>query len=138
MTATAVALVLALSAPAFADAISNNFSTIEQIGNGGTATVTQDASQGSYNTSTIEQTGEGKALVTQWGEANTSISAVKQDFDAKAEVNQSGAGNYNQSEVYQSVGWGNSATVNQSGNAISNISLVDQQGHNNTATVNQY
>jgi hypothetical protein len=163
MTATAVALVLALSAPAFADQISTSY--VDQIGSSNSATVSQWATGGNTNISDIDQTSWQKATVVQgglsssntsgvyqtgsgggvadvWQEGNTTsnTSWVTQDTNSAtpntATVKQyDGVSNY--SDIKQNSGDGNIAAVTQYGAGNVNSSWVTQSGSNNTASVTQ-
>ncbi|MBF4984900.1 hypothetical protein FNJ87_11335, partial [Nonlabens mediterrranea] len=127
--------------------VGGNYSDIDQKGVGSDAVVQQ---QGTSNASFIEQTGtdagnRNMVDVLQWGNIQPSISGQLNYSDIK----QDGAGNAfmvtqqgDLNEVYGTqMGLDNTAIVQQGANtpqhAQSNLSLVDQDGRDNFAEVQQ-
>lgn len=130
--AAASVLALAAAMPAYADDNSNT-SSVEQLGEAISATVTQGGVD-NVNDSMIQQGlgGGGENLsanVSQDGDTVVpQVSVITQDGeDAFAEVTQTGVDNDNFSEIHQ-MGEGNSATVLQDGDTAVNSSTIYQDG----------
>lgn len=124
----------------------DNVSTIDQIGNGNTASVSQGGGAGAVNTSDIDQgdptdsTNNNTAIVAQGGSSANDSKISQNGGSSLADVKQGGTDAENTSLITQTdlvaPGGANSADVTQTGSS-DNDSIISQDGDLNVADVTQ-